>query len=61
MRDLQAESRIKQRIMQLTFTCLKLIIETLEKGVRRRSGIFIVNFEHISHLCLVFLLFTLSK
>ena len=34
MRDLQAESRIKQRIMQLTFTCLKLIIETLEKGVK---------------------------
>ena len=27
----------------------------------RRSGIFIVNFEHISHLALVFLLLTLSK
>ena len=27
----------------------------------RRSGIFIVNFEHISHLVLVFLLLTLSK
>ena len=26
----------------------------------RRSGIFIVNFEHISHLVLVFLLLTLS-
>ena len=27
---------------------------------RRRSGIFIVNFEHISHLILVFLLLTLN-
>ena len=26
----------------------------------RRSGIFIVNFEHISHLVLVFLLLTLK-
>ena len=26
----------------------------------RRSGIFIVNFEHISHLALVFLLLTLN-
>ena len=27
----------------------------------RRSGVFIVNFEHISHFVLVFLLLTLSK
>ena len=27
----------------------------------RSSGIFIVNFEHISHLILVFLLLTLSR
>ena len=37
----------------------------LEKGVKyvhsRRSGVFIVNFEHISHLFLVFLLLTLNK
>ena len=26
-----------------------------------RSGVFIVNFEHISHLVLVFLLLTLSR
>ena len=26
----------------------------------RRSGVFIVNFEHISHLFLVFLLLTLN-
>ena len=30
------------------------------KDTRRRSGIFIVNFEHISHLVLVFLLLTLN-
>ena len=28
---------------------------------RRRSGVFIVNFEHISHLVLVFLLLTLNR
>ena len=27
---------------------------------KRRSGVFIVNFEHISHLILVFLLLTLN-
>ena len=27
---------------------------------RRRSGVFVVNFEHISHLVLVFLLLTLN-
>ena len=27
----------------------------------RRSGVFIVNFEHISHLVLVFLFLTLSS
>ena len=27
-------------------------------NVRRRSGVFIVNFEHIPHLVLVFLLLT---
>ena len=31
-------------ISQLTFTCSKSTLETLEKGV------FIVNFEHISYL-----------
>ena len=31
-----------------------------EVNKKRRSGAFIVNFEHISHLVLVFLLLTLS-
>ena len=42
-----------------------LIIETLEQSLEthqwRRSGVFIVNFEHISHFVLVFLLLTLSR
>ena len=35
--------------------CSKLTIDT-----SRRSGVFIVNFEHVSHLFLVFLLLTLN-
>ena len=41
--------------------CSKLTIKIPERRQWRRSGIFIVNFEHISHLVLVFLLLTLSK
>ena len=41
--------------------CLKLTIKTPERRQWRRSGVFIVNFERISHLFLVFLLLTLSK
>ena len=44
-----------------------LTIETLEQAIKtsegpqgRRSGVFNVNFEHISHLILVFLLLTLN-
>ena len=50
---------VYNKLAQPAMTCLKLIIETLER--RRCSGIFIVNFEHISHLVLVFLLLTLSR
>ena len=39
-------------VTQPTITCLKLRIKTLEQGF------FIVKFEHISHLVLVFLLLT---
>ena len=41
--------------------CSKLTINTPERRQWRRSGVFIVNFEHISHLALVFLLLTLNK
>ena len=39
--------------------CSKLTIKISERR-QRRSGIFIVNFEHISHLFLVLLLLTLA-
>ena len=38
--------------------CSKLTIKTQEQS---RSGVFMVNFEHISHLFLVFLLMTLNN
>ena len=40
--------------------CSKLTIKTSERRHWRRSGVFIVNFEHISHLVLVFLLLILN-
>ena len=40
--------------------CSKLTIKTPERRHWRRSGVFIVNFEHISHLVLVFILLTLG-
>ena len=51
-------------ITQLTFTCSKSTISTLEDGVLedvQSSGVLIVNFEHMPHLFLVFLLQTLNK
>ena len=41
--------------------CSKLTIKTLDRHQWRRSGVFIVNSKHISHLVLVFLLLTLSR
>ena len=41
--------------------CSKLEIKTPERCHWRRSGVFIVNFDHMSHLFLVFLLAILSK
>ena len=41
--------------------CSKLTMKTLERRQRCCSGVFIVNFEHISHLFLLFLLVTLNK
>ena len=40
--------------------CLKLTIKTSERCHYCRSGVFIVNLEHISHRILVFLLLTLN-
>ena len=41
--------------------CSKLTIKTLERRQWRHSGVFIVHFEHISYLVLVFLLLTLNR
>ena len=40
--------------------CSKLTIKTPERRQWRRSGVFIVNFEHASHLVLMVLLLTLT-
>ena len=40
--------------------CSKLTIKTPERRQWSRFGVCIVNFEHISHLVLVFLLLTLN-
>ena len=40
--------------------CSKLTIKTLARRQWRRSEVFIVNFEHILHLTLVFLFLTLN-
>ena len=40
--------------------CPKLTIKIPERRQWRRSGVFIVNFQHISRLLLVFLLLTLN-
>ena len=50
----------ESHVKQLTFTCSQSTIKTLERCQLRRSGVFIVGFEH-SHLFLVFLLLTLNK
>ena len=41
--------------------CSKLTIKAPEQRHWRCSGVFIVNFEHISHFFLVCLLITLTK
>ena len=41
--------------------CSELTIETPEQRQWRRSDVFILNFEHISHLFLVFLLLPLNQ
>ena len=41
--------------------CSKLTTKTSERHHWRRSGVFIVNSDHISHLFLLFLMLTLSK
>ena len=37
------------------------LLKVNNRNTWRRSGVFIVNFEHISHLVLVFIVLTLSR
>ena len=41
--------------------CSKSAIKTPERRHWRHSGVFIVSFEHVSYLVLVFLWLTLSR
>ena len=41
--------------------CSNLKVKTPERRHQRHSGAFIVNFDQISHMALVFLLLTLTK
>ena len=53
--------RVNNRNTRLTSEiCLKLTIKTPERRQWCRFGVFIINFEHISHRVLVFLLLTLN-
>ena len=40
--------------------CLKLATKTPERSQWCRSGVFIVSFEHILHIVLLFVLLTLN-
>ena len=40
--------------------CSKLTIKAPKRRYWRRSGLFIVNFKHVSHLVLVFLMLILN-
>ena len=54
-------SKVSNKIRKRCELFSKLITKTPERCQWRRSSVFIVNFEHISHLYLVFLLLTLNK
>ena len=41
--------------------CSKLTIKKPEQGQWRHFGVFLINFEHISHFVLVFLLLTMNR
>ena len=44
---------------QERFTCSRSTVKTLDKGVKYIQNVLIVNFDHISHIVLVFSLLTL--
>ena len=54
-------SKLTIETLDQTEICSKLTVKTTKQRHWRRSGVFIVNFEHISHLVLVFLLLTFNR
>ena len=54
-KDNNSDTRTRREIYS------KSTIKTLERHYWRRHGVFIVSFEHILHLVVVFLWFTLSR
>ena len=54
----KANNRITRKKSEI---CSELTIKSPERRLWRRSGVFIVNFEHLSNLFLMFLLLTLNK
>ena len=59
-RQLHVQSN-NRNIRSRSEICSKLTIKTPERYEWHPSGVFMVNFEHISHLVLVFLLVTLCR
>ena len=53
--------KVNNRNNRTRCECSKLTVKTAEQHQWRRSFVFTVNFQHISHLVLVFLLLTLSR
>ena len=51
---------INKNTRKMCEICSNLTIKALERRKWRRSGVFMVSFEHILHLFLVFLLLTLN-
>ena len=54
------KTKVNNRNTRTSEICSKLTIKTPERRHWRRSGVFIVNFEYISNLVLIFLLLTLN-
>ena len=52
---------LDQKVSLESFQLCLLTIKTPDRHQWRRSDVFIINFEHIQHLALVFLLVTLNS
>ena len=57
----QEKAKLTIETLEKCEICPKLTIKTPERRHWRRSGVLIINFEHISHLFLMLLLLALNK